>query len=74
MKTAVCQKILLWEKMEGGKKWAKNVPGAPVKSKALYTHPLCLFMFMCQKKEGGVCSEVLHSEARRECSWIPGAQ
>lgn len=38
--------------------------------------PALLFfsVLLCQEKEGGVCSEVIQSEARGECTWVPGAQ
>lgn len=28
----------------------------------------------CQKEESSVCFEVLHTEARTECSWLPDVQ
>lgn len=38
------------------------------------THSLSCLVLLCQEKEGGVCFEVVLSEAREECSRVPGAQ
>lgn len=35
---------------------------------------LCFLVSVLQEEEGGVCPEVVHAEARRQCSRLTGAQ
>lgn len=70
MKTQQCVRKFgrKWRRKKSGQ---KNVPRAPVKSKALYAHPLRLFMSCCARRKKVVC--VLKSYTPRPDVSIPGS-